>query len=209
MVSRAVKMTGNIFILVIFASLAVSWTISEVEVRKLRRLPSVTANALNYSFHPVTIPLVSAAHGSCEYEHSINLNETNVKALLGMYYTKGRNDLLIEAVFIAGVFPFRGKKILHYRISDPAVEEALLEYIRTHEDELFDPHFRKMIRDMVFHHKEFLKKIGGGSMYRGIHNAGIIPVIRAGKDPEEEWVKIQASPVMEHNSPEQPQQITY
>ena len=191
MILRVLKMVKNLFIILFLVWLTVSWVISEVEFRKLQRLPSVTAKALNYSFHPVSIPLAPAAYESHEYEHSINLNETNVKALIGMYYTRGRNDLLIEAVFIAGVFPFRGKKILHYRISDPAVEESLLEYIRTHEDELFDPYFRKMIRDMVFHHREDLERIGGGSMYQGIHKAGIIPVIRAGKNPEEEWKKME------------------
>lgn len=206
MVLRVLKIVKNIFIIVFLTWLTVSWVINEVEFRKLQHLPSVTANALNYSFHPVTIPLMPAAHSSREHEHHINLNETNEKALMGIYYSSGRNDLLIEAIFISGVFPFRGKKILHYRISDPAKEKALLEYIKTHEDELFDPHFRGTIRDMVAHHKADLKRIGGGSLYLGIHNAGIIPAIRAGKDPGEEWKKKgHTLPPAECNSTEYPQ----
>ena len=54
---------------------------------------------------------------------------------------------------------------------------------------MFDPQFRRKIRDMIAHHKKELKDEGNGSMYLGIHKTGIIPAIRVGKDPEEEWTK--------------------
>ena len=159
------------------------------EGRRLRHLTSFSANALNYSFHPVDLPLKPASHAPEAYDHHINLNETNLKGIAGIYYMKEKQDLLIEAVFITGVFPFRGKSIFFYEISDPSVKQDLLAFIRTHEDELFDAHFREKIWGMIFHHKRKLKEIGRGSMYRGIHDAGIISDIRAGMDPEAEWQK--------------------
>lgn len=189
MTSRRWKQIKTGLICSVFAFLFVFFVMNEMESRRLRHMPFITANALNYSYHPVRLPLKPASTVMGEHTRSISLNETDANALAGLYYSKEKKSLLLEVVFISDVLPFRWKKFCHYEISDPNVKKELFEYIETHEDELFDPQFRGKIRDMIARHKKELNDAGNGSMYLGIHKAGIIPTIRAGKDPEAEWRK--------------------
>ena len=55
----------------VFSFLFVFFVMNEMESRRLRHMPFITANALNYSYHPVRLPLKTCfdCHGRTHPQH--------------------------------------------------------------------------------------------------------------------------------------------
>ena len=130
MISRRWKQIKTGLICSVFAFLFVSFLMNEMESRRIRHMPSITANALNYSYHPVRLPLKPASTVLGEHVRSISLNETDANALVRLYYSKEKKLFCLKLFLFPGFFHFVRKSFVIMRFPIRKSKKSFLNILR-------------------------------------------------------------------------------